>query len=264
MSHETSSAESGYQQVKRGVAADPGEFHGDRGDFASWWRSILLYLHANKEAVSSDDDKCIVVLSRLKGPIAGSYAESQIDKGLKDETFGLFKDLVVALEELFQQHQKSEIAERRLDTFMQGRAPVDDFLVMFHKLKEESGCDDQHAIHLLRRNASQKIVKTCYEVNTGGLPKSYSGWTSLIRDVGRSQELYQTDQQMPKPWTIASTSHSLPQHHFRDPNAMDVDRLFSVPSNHDRKGIFKCFNCGEAGHYAKECPKPKKKKWRKV
>ena len=63
------------------MVPDPGWFDGDRTKFKDWWRRICLFLKSNR--VVAANKEITAVLARLRGGIAGIYAQKKIDK-LKD------------------------------------------------------------------------------------------------------------------------------------------------------------------------------------
>ena len=63
------------------MVPDPGWFNGDRTKFKDWWRRICLFLKSNR--VVAANKEITAVLARLRGGIAGIYAQKKIDK-LKD------------------------------------------------------------------------------------------------------------------------------------------------------------------------------------
>ena len=63
------------------MVPDTGWFNGDRTKFKDWWRRICLFLKSNR--VVAANKEITAVLARLRGGIAGIYAQKKIDK-LKD------------------------------------------------------------------------------------------------------------------------------------------------------------------------------------
>ncbi|EGO04358.1 hypothetical protein SERLA73DRAFT_68055, partial [Serpula lacrymans var. lacrymans S7.3] len=60
------------------VVADPGAFEGDRARFAEWWIKLQIWVKANWDAFADDFEVATAVLSRLKGPVAGRYAQGNL------------------------------------------------------------------------------------------------------------------------------------------------------------------------------------------
>ena len=60
------------------MVPEPEWFNGDRKTFEDWWRTIKLYLRANK--VTDTNEKIIAVLGRFWGGTAGAFAQQKLDK----------------------------------------------------------------------------------------------------------------------------------------------------------------------------------------
>ncbi|EGO03209.1 hypothetical protein SERLA73DRAFT_149604 [Serpula lacrymans var. lacrymans S7.3] len=57
------------------VVTDPGAFEGDRAQFAEWWIKLQIWVKANWDAFADDFEVATAVLSCLKGPVVGRYAQ---------------------------------------------------------------------------------------------------------------------------------------------------------------------------------------------
>ena len=63
--------------LPKSIVPDPGWFDGDRLKFEDWWRGIRLFLKSNR--VNRTDDRITAILARLRGGIAGIYAQKKLD-----------------------------------------------------------------------------------------------------------------------------------------------------------------------------------------
>jgi hypothetical protein len=59
------------------LIGDPGIFSGKRTDFADWWRIMQLHLKFNN--VKTPDNKIVVTTSKMKGGVAGFFAQKWED-----------------------------------------------------------------------------------------------------------------------------------------------------------------------------------------
>jgi hypothetical protein len=55
------------------LIGDPGTFSGKRTEFADWWRIMRLHLKFNN--VKTPDNKIAVITSKMKGGVAGFFAQ---------------------------------------------------------------------------------------------------------------------------------------------------------------------------------------------
>ena len=70
--------------MPKNMVPDPGWFDGDRMKFEDWWRGIRLFLKSNR--VIETDNRIMAILARLRGGVAGIYAQKKLDE--LDEELG--------------------------------------------------------------------------------------------------------------------------------------------------------------------------------
>ena len=64
--------------LPKNMVPDPGWFDGDRMKFEDWWRGIQLFLKSNR--VLETDDRITAILARLRGDVAGIYAQKKLNE----------------------------------------------------------------------------------------------------------------------------------------------------------------------------------------
>jgi len=62
----------------KNMVLDPEWFDGDQTKFEDWWRGMRLFLKSNR--VMKTDDRITAILARLRGGVAGIYAQKKLDK----------------------------------------------------------------------------------------------------------------------------------------------------------------------------------------
>ena len=62
----------------KNMVLDPGWLNGDRSKFEDWWRGIRLFLKSNR--VNGTDDRITAILARLRGGVAGIYAQKKLNE----------------------------------------------------------------------------------------------------------------------------------------------------------------------------------------
>ena len=64
--------------LPKNMVPDSEWFDGDQSKFEDWWRGIRLFLKSNR--VNGMDNKITVILARLRGGVAGIYAQKKLDE----------------------------------------------------------------------------------------------------------------------------------------------------------------------------------------
>ncbi|EGO26705.1 hypothetical protein SERLADRAFT_436515 [Serpula lacrymans var. lacrymans S7.9] len=135
------------------VVADPGAFEGDRARFAEWWIKLQIWVKANWDAFADDFEVATAVLSRLKGPVAGRYAQVRLQECYTAGVWPTWDDLKTEIEKYFKPQ-----AERNMRT--------DDFVTRFLALSIQGGLGNEHAVELLERNVNPRIAEQIYLQDT--------------------------------------------------------------------------------------------------
>jgi len=91
------------------MVPDPEWFDGDQSKFEDWWRGIRLFLKSN--SVIETDDRITAILARLRGGVAGIYAQRKLDKLDKELGTQDWDDFVKELKMMFSDKTKAADAE---------------------------------------------------------------------------------------------------------------------------------------------------------
>ena len=95
--------------VPKSMVPDPGWFDGDWSKFEDWWRGIRLFLKSNR--VTGMDDKITVILARLRGGVAGIYAQKKLDEFDEDNDTQDWDEFVKEFKTMFSDKSKAADAK---------------------------------------------------------------------------------------------------------------------------------------------------------
>jgi len=250
--------------------ADPDHFDGCRDKFVTWFRQVRLYLRAKADAINTDEKKIIATLSRMRGGVAGPWADSFSDQALTTNDFGTWADFEAKVTATFEDKARKKNAREKLQTLKQGYKLIDDFFTEFDTVAQEADMtDDAERIFLLERNVREELIDQLYLQAT--LPETYDEWKDRLLAVGRMRERRNERKKgFAKSSPVVGTVASVPRRDTpRSPVVeQDVKTSSGVtfggsgkPMDIDearRKGL--CFNCGGSGHISRNCMQ-KRKTW---
>ena len=137
-------------EMPRSMVPDSGWFDGDRTKFEDWWRGIRLFLKSNR--VNRTDDRITAILARLKGGIAGIYAQKKLDELDEDNDTQDWDDFVKEIKTTFSDKSKAADAKWKIKTFKQGKRNTADFMIKFDALATKTDTNELHVIFLLKKN----------------------------------------------------------------------------------------------------------------
>jgi len=112
-------SENSQAGLPKNMVPDPGWFDGDRSKFEDWWRGIRLFLKSNR--VNRTDDKITAILARLRGGVAGIYAQKKLNELDEDNDTQDWDEFVKELKMMFSDKSKAADAEWKIETFKQGK-----------------------------------------------------------------------------------------------------------------------------------------------
>ena len=95
--------------MPKNMVLDPGWFDGDRTKFEDWWRGIRLFLKSNR--VIETDDRITAILARLRGGVAGIYAQKKLDELDKELGTQDWEDFIKEIKTTFSDKLKAADAE---------------------------------------------------------------------------------------------------------------------------------------------------------
>ena len=133
--------------LPKNMVSDPGWFDGDRSKFEDWWKGIRLFLKSNR--VNETDDEITAILARLRGGVAGIYAQKKLDK---DNDTQDWDDFVKEIKTTFSDKSKAADTEWKIEMFKQGKKNTADFMIELEALAIKADTDELHAIFLLKKN----------------------------------------------------------------------------------------------------------------
>ncbi|KAF9225189.1 hypothetical protein BS17DRAFT_679784, partial [Gyrodon lividus] len=228
------------------LVADPSQYEGERAKFNEWWMKLQVWITSNWDGFKTNQEIACAVWTRMKGPIAGRYAETRMNDCLaKRQPWPKWKDLQAEVPEFFRPQTEVDWARATLQNMKQGSSWVDDYITKFLSLITLSGISDEHGIYLLELNSKPEIIKQMYV--TGQRKTIIQEAALAIREIGRAQELYNIQ--------FSSTQGSTWFNNAKQSSASSGSKTYGghgEPMNVDAAQKGKCFNCG-GPHMVHDC-----------
>ena len=98
------------------------------------------------------DDRITAILARLRGGVAGIYAQKKLNELDEDNDTQDWDKFVKEIKTTFSDKSKAVDAEWKIKTFKQGKRNTADFIIEFKALAMKADTDELHAIFLLKKN----------------------------------------------------------------------------------------------------------------
>ena len=141
---------------------NPGEYDGSKAKFKEWWAKMQAWLTVNQHAIpASSQDTVSTVLSRLKGPKAGPFAQVHLMQVVQG-TY-TWNRLVSDIEGLFRTTNKKDWARKELCELKQGKLATDNFIIKWEALYLQVERDNSHTVELLEKNTVPDTIARIFQ-----------------------------------------------------------------------------------------------------
>ena len=235
----------------------PDSFDGDPKTARHFITTCKAYLRLNAHIYTSETAKILFVLSFMKKGQAAEWALYWHEKiqGERPATQDWFAEFCNQFESAFITTDAAAEARVKLMGLRQS-GTADEYNAQFQMLASQAGISEYAGLEqLYQRGLSHRLLEKIYSMNQ--IPTTMTGWFEAASRLDNQHRRFQL--------VVAGLRDSvrLPpvqkaRNQERDPDAMDVDRLTRGQTRqYMREG--RCFECGEKGHRASECPRQAKR-----
>ena len=200
---------------------------------------------------ATNQEKAAAVFSHLEGPHAGRYAQVCLDECMVTNTWPMWADLQMEIENFFLPGNDQEWARSQLLCLRQGpQQRIDNFLAQFQALKVQSACLDEYTKDLLERAVQQKVLEQVYM--QGLSRETWVQVVAAVHMVGRAQELFLINMETPT-WYFGTNNYTSSGTPLGSGAPMDIGAANTHPQC--GKGI-QCYNFQGFSHISHKCTQP--------
>lgn len=244
----------------------PTPFSGKREDLRKFLQEVKIYLLANGDLYTSDQDKILFVLSYMSEGDANSWKEEFFDTKEQTEPLdlGTYDALIKQIVKDFSPYDAPKDAIYEMKELKMGNTPVEEHVSKFKMLVTKSKLAKNDAVAEYFRETLPVPLQTKI-LSLSDPPTTLDGWyewavklqnnflrmrSAISKTQARGGNLSSNTNKKPK--------GNEPRRFFfrreeKDPNAMDVDAMTMEERDEMMKAGL-CFRCKKPGHVSRNCP----------